>query len=64
MPKKLSSRDLSGADLTTATAEKIFGWKNVHKHNGELIGKKQEARALAFSEGARLLRRPGSGIPY
>src|SRR5213593_3278876 len=42
MPKKLSSRDLSGADLTTATAEKVFGWKNVHKHDGELIGKKQD----------------------
>jgi hypothetical protein len=24
------------------TAEKVFGWKNVHKHSGELIGKKQD----------------------
>ena len=28
--------------MTTATAEKVFGWKNVHKHDGELIGKKQD----------------------
>ena len=24
------------------TAEEIFGWKNVHKHNGELVGKKKD----------------------
>jgi hypothetical protein len=28
--------------LTKATAEKIFGWKTVHKYNGELVGKKQD----------------------
>src|SRR5690242_21277376 len=28
--------------LTKATAEKVLGWKAVHKHNGELIGKKQD----------------------
>jgi len=27
--------------LDVLTAEKVFGWKNVHKHNGELIGKKK-----------------------
>lgn len=27
---------------TVLTAEKVFGWKNVHKHDGELIGKKQD----------------------
>jgi hypothetical protein len=32
----------SGEQLSKATAEKIFGWKNVHKHEGELIGKKQD----------------------
>jgi hypothetical protein len=42
MPKKASDQNLSGLELTAATAEKIFGWKNVHKHNGELIGKKQD----------------------
>jgi hypothetical protein len=41
MSKKFS-RNLSGADLTIATAEKVFGWRNVHKHDGELIGKKQD----------------------
>jgi hypothetical protein len=24
------------------TAEKVFGWKNVHKHEGALVGKKQD----------------------
>ena len=28
--------------LTKATAEKVVGWKAVHKHNGGLIGKKQD----------------------
>jgi hypothetical protein len=23
-------------------AEKVFGWKNVHQHDGEIIGKKQD----------------------
>jgi hypothetical protein len=32
----------SGEQLSKATAEKIFGWKNVHKHAGELIGKRQD----------------------
>jgi hypothetical protein len=26
----------------TLTAEKVFGWKNVHKHEGSLVGKKQD----------------------
>jgi hypothetical protein len=42
MPTKSRKKDLHGSELTTATAEKVFGWKNVHKHNGELIGKKQD----------------------
>ena len=40
--KKLPNRALSGAQLAKAIAEKIFGWKNVRKHDGELIGKKQD----------------------
>jgi hypothetical protein len=40
--KKSPNRVLSGAQLAKATAEKIFGWKNVRKHDGELIGKKQD----------------------
>jgi len=42
MPKQAYSRDLRGSDLTAATAEKVLGWKNVHKQNGDLIGKKQD----------------------
>jgi hypothetical protein len=29
-------------DLTAVTAEKVFGWKGVHKYGGELLGKKQD----------------------
>jgi hypothetical protein len=42
MRNKAHSRDPRGSDLTAATAEKVFGWKNVHKQNGDLIGKKQD----------------------
>jgi hypothetical protein len=28
--------------LTAATVEKVFGWKNLHKHEGGLIGKNQD----------------------
>jgi hypothetical protein len=31
-----------GPKLDALTAEKIFGWKNVHKHEGTLVGKKQD----------------------
>ena len=31
-----------GPELDALTAEKVFGWKNVHKHNGALVGKKQD----------------------
>ena len=36
------AKDARESDLTVAVAEKIFGWRNVHRHNGELIGKKQD----------------------
>jgi hypothetical protein len=42
MAKKSTDKILSGSQLAIATAEKVFGWKNVHKHGGELIGKKQD----------------------
>jgi len=42
MAKKSSGKILSGSQLVIATAVKVFGWKNVHKHNSELIGKKQD----------------------
>jgi hypothetical protein len=28
-----------GPKLDALTAEKVFGWKNVHKHEGSLVGK-------------------------
>jgi hypothetical protein len=28
--------------VASITAEKGFGWKNVHKHEGALVGKKQD----------------------
>ena len=29
-------------ELTIAVAERVFGWRNVHEHQGELIGKRQD----------------------
>jgi hypothetical protein len=31
-----------GPKLNTLTAERVFGWKNVHKHEGSLVGRKQD----------------------
>ena len=31
-----------GPQLDALTAEKVFGWKNVHKHEGSLVGKRQD----------------------
>jgi hypothetical protein len=31
-----------GSKLDALTAEKVFGWKNVHKHDGALVGKRQD----------------------
>jgi hypothetical protein len=31
-----------GPKLDALTAEKVFGWKNVHKHEGALVGKKED----------------------
>jgi hypothetical protein len=31
-----------GPKLDALTAEEVFGWKNVHKHEGTLVGKKQD----------------------
>jgi len=38
MPKK----PVSDPDLTAETAEKVFGWRNVHKYDGKFIGKKPD----------------------
>ena len=42
MPTKARSRDSGDAKLTAAVATKVFGWKNVHNRDGELIGKRQD----------------------
>ena len=42
MPKKSADKIRSDSNLAIATAEKLFGWKSVHKRDGELIGKKQD----------------------
>jgi len=42
MARSTSKPDPRGRELTVATAEIVFGWKNVHNHNGELLGKKQD----------------------
>jgi hypothetical protein len=39
---KKSRPNMTGEQLTKTTAEKIFGWKGVHKRDGSLIGKKQD----------------------
>ncbi len=40
--KKARSLTLNRDLLAKMTAEKVFGWKNVRKYNGELVGKKQD----------------------
>ena len=39
---KTTKRVVSAEQLAKATAENVFGWKSVHKRNGELVGKKQD----------------------
>jgi hypothetical protein len=31
-----------GPKLDALTAEKVFGWQKVHKHQGVLVGRKQD----------------------
>jgi hypothetical protein len=31
-----------GPKLDALRAEKVFGWKNLHKHQGALVGKRQK----------------------
>ena len=42
MARRAPKRELSGPELTAKTAEIVFNWRNVHKHDDELIGKKQD----------------------
>jgi hypothetical protein len=42
MAKKRPDKVPPGPELDTLTAENVFGWKYVHKHDGALVGKKQD----------------------
>jgi len=42
MAQKTPDKTLSGPQLDILTAQKVFGWKNVHQHDGEIVGKKQD----------------------
>ena len=42
MAKKSPDNTPSGPQLDILTAQKVFGWKNVHQHDGEIVGKKQD----------------------
>ena len=42
MAKKSPDKTPSGPQLDILTARKVFGWKNVHHHDGEIVGKKQD----------------------
>src|SRR5215831_3354559 len=42
MPTNALDNILPGPELDALTAQKVFSWKNVHKHDGALVGKKQD----------------------
>src|SRR4029453_1417797 len=41
MAKKVLDNTPSGPKLDALTAEKVFGWRNIHKRDGALVGKSQ-----------------------
>ena len=42
MPTKPRNRNSSDSALRAAVASKVFGWKNVREHEGQLIGERQD----------------------
>jgi hypothetical protein len=42
MAKKIADKIPAGLELDMLTAEKVFGWKNIHAHEATLVGKKQD----------------------
>jgi hypothetical protein len=42
MPTNAPDNIPPGPELDALTAQRVFGWKNVHKHVGPLVGKKQD----------------------
>ena|SRR5215510_8633618 len=56
MAIKARAKIPSGPQLDILTAQRVFGWKNIHQHGGEIVGKKQDkagrwrsARVPSFS---------------
>ncbi len=56
MAIKAPAKIPSGPQLDILTAQRVFGWKNIHQHGGEIVGKKQDkagrwrsARVPSFS---------------
>jgi hypothetical protein len=42
MPTNAPDKISPGSELDALTAQRVFDWKNVHKHDGALVGKKQD----------------------
>jgi len=42
MATKAPDKIPPGPELDAPTAQRVFGWKNVHEHDGALVGKKQD----------------------
>ena len=42
MPTNAPDKIPPGPELDAQTAQKVFGWKKVHKQSGALVGKKQD----------------------
>jgi hypothetical protein len=42
MPQSAVDKIPPGPQLDALTAEKVFGWQKVHKHQGALVGRKQD----------------------
>src|SRR4030095_5122961 len=54
-----------GPKLDELTAEKVFGWKNVHKHEGSLVGKKQIRLGIGGDNAKSIFNKYGKyGNPF
>jgi hypothetical protein len=40
--------EIAGSQLTAAVAEIVFEWRNVHSHQGRLIGKKRDKAGRSY----------------
>ena len=48
MPTNAPDKIPPGLELDALTAQRVFGWKNVHKHDGALVSK-QELLVTTFA---------------